>query len=59
MPDYVLKFQVWAGVRNPTDLKLASFRDVEHATKFLLAVKYMYPNSYIYNELTHGYIGKD
>ena len=59
MTDYVLKFQVWAGLHNPTDLKLASFRDVEHATKFLLSVKPMYPDSYIYNSLTEGYIGKE
>ena len=56
MTDYVLKFQVWSGL---PDGKLATFRDVEAATRFLLGVKHMYPKSYIYNAQTEGYIGKD
>lgn len=56
MTDYVLKYQVWSGLH---DGKLATFRDEEAAMRFLLGVKSMYPDSYIYNSLTEGYIGKD
>ncbi len=56
MTDYVLKYQVWSG---EGDGKLATFRHEEAALRFLLSVKSMFPNAYIYDVLTEGYIGRD
>ena len=55
MTDYVLKYQVWNG---DTDGKLATFRNEEAAMRFLLSVKAMYPNAYIYDSKDETYIGK-
>jgi hypothetical protein len=57
MTDYTLKYQVWAG--EGKESKLATFRNEEAAMRFLLSVKAMYPNSYIYDALDKVYIGRD
>ena len=53
MTDYVLKYQVWNGHE---DGKLATFRNEEAAMRFLLSVKTMYPNAYIYDALSEQYV---
>ena len=55
MPDYTLKYQVWAG---EYDGKLATFRNEEAAMRFLLSIKNTYPNAYIYDALDEIYIGR-
>lgn len=54
MTDYTLKYQVWAG--EGKESKLATFRNEEAAMKFLLSVKQMYPNAYIYDSLDEKYV---
>jgi hypothetical protein len=54
MTDYVLKYQVWAG--EGKESKLATFRNEEQAMRFLLSVKPMYPNAYIYDSNDEVYI---
>ena len=56
MPDYTLKYQVWAG--EGKESKLATFRNEEAAMRFLLSIKQMYPNSYIYDADAETYIGR-
>jgi hypothetical protein len=56
MTDYTLKYQVWAG--EGKESKLATFRNEEQAIGFLLSVKPMYPNAYIYDALDEVYIGR-
>jgi hypothetical protein len=56
MTDYTLKYQVWAG--EGKESKLATFRNEEAAMRFLLSVKAMYPNSYIYDVKDEVYIGR-
>jgi hypothetical protein len=57
MPDYTLKYQVWAG--EGKESKLATFRNEEAAMRFLLSIKQMYPNSYIYDSNEETYIGRN
>jgi hypothetical protein len=54
MTDYTLKYQVWAG--EGKESKLATFRNEEQAMGFLLSVKPMYPNAYIYDADDEVYI---
>jgi len=56
MTDYTLKYQVWAG--EGKESKLATFRNEDAAIRFLLSVKPMYPNSYIYDVNDEVYIGR-
>jgi hypothetical protein len=56
MTDYVLKYQVWAG--EGKESKLATFRNEEAAMRFLLSVKQMYPNAYVYDAKDETYIGR-
>ena len=56
MTDYTLKYQVWAG--EGKESKLATFRNEEAAMRFLLSIKQMYPNSYIYDVKDETYIGR-
>ena len=57
MTDYTLKYQVWAG--EGKESKLATFRNEEAAMRFLLSIKQMYPNSYIYDSNEETYIGRN
>jgi len=54
MTDYTLKFQVWAGEGKQS--KLATFRNEEHARKFLLSIKVTYPNAYVYDADAETYV---
>jgi hypothetical protein len=56
MPDYTLKYQVWAG--EGKESKLATFRNEEAAMRFLLSIKHTFPNAYIYDVLDEVYIGR-
>ena len=57
MPDYTLKYQVWAG--EGKESKLATFRNEEAAMRFLLSIKQTFPNSYIYDSNEETYIGRN
>jgi hypothetical protein len=56
MTDYTLKYQVWRGQGKQG--KLATFRDLEAAMRFLLSVKVTYPTAYIYDVNEETYIGR-
>jgi hypothetical protein len=57
MPDYTLKYQVWAG--EGKESKLATFRNEEAAMRFLLSIKQTFPNAYIYDADAETYIGRN
>jgi hypothetical protein len=54
MTDYTLKYQVWAG--EGKESKLATFRDLEAAMRFLLSIKQTFDNAYIYDVVTEKHM---
>ena len=54
MSDKTLKYQVWRGQGKQG--KLATFRDLEAAMRFLLSIKVTYPEAYIYDAVDEKYV---
>lgn len=54
MTDNILKYQVWRGQGKQG--KLATFRDLEAAMRFLLSIKHTFPDAYIYDVVAEKYV---
>ncbi len=54
MSDKTLKYQVWRGEGKQG--KLATFRDLEAAMRFLLSTKQTFDNAYIYDVVTEKHM---